>query len=334
LHCLDEVKGSVGYKINSETEVLGFASTKGERGSAIGGGVGMQDTSARRRPGFTLIELMVVIAVIVLMAAILFPVFAQVRDAGRKAACQSNLKQLGAAFRMYAADHDGLFPNPGGRGIQGRPTNGAAWYSATRETATGRVIDSGAGVYPYLKQRGPAGSSVWSCPNALPGSGSGIFDVGQNYAMNDYLRESHPGQAVTAKGNVPPSYFPGFHTGADPDRMGAGPADVILLFEVVQTPTGGSSRNGSVYFATGPGRYGAAGLPTGAPEEYHAGGSTFLFCDGHVKPMKPARTWTAATQAALEAFNPAYVHAAPGAPRTGSGTTDLWNPRLTAVRYP
>jgi prepilin-type N-terminal cleavage/methylation domain-containing protein/prepilin-type processing-associated H-X9-DG protein len=286
------------------------------------------------RRGFSLIELLVVIAVIAILAALLFPVFSQARDAARKATCQSNLKQFGAAFQMYAADHDGLFPNPGGRSIQGRPANGAAWYSATRDPATGRVTDSGLGVYPYLKQRGNGGNNLWSCPNALPGSGSGIFDVGQNYAMNDYLRAAHPGQAVTAAGSVPASYFPEFYTGANPDQLGASPAEVILLFEVVQTATGGNSRNGSVYFSTGLGRHGAAGLPVGAPEEYHAGGSTFLFCDSHVQSMKPARTWTAATQPAVQQFNAAYVNALPGPPRTGSGAVDLWNPRLPAVRYP
>jgi prepilin-type N-terminal cleavage/methylation domain-containing protein/prepilin-type processing-associated H-X9-DG protein len=294
----------------------------------------VQCVTAGGRQGFTLIELLVVIAILAILAAILFPVFAQARDAARKATCQSNLKQFGAAFQMYAADHDGLFPNPGGRGIQGAPANGAAWYSATRDAATGQVTDSGAGIYPYLKQRGNGGNNLWSCPNAIEGLGKGVFDVGQNYAMNDYLRGAHPGQAVTASGNAPASYFPQFHTGVSPDQMGTGPADVILLFEVVQTATGGNNRNGSIYFATGPGRYGATGLPVGAPEEYHAGGSTFLFCDGHVKTLKPKQTWTAVTQAAVEGFNAAYVTAVPGAPRTGSGPTDLWNPRLATVRYP
>src|SRR5712692_7854267 len=98
-----------------------------------------------RAGGFTLIELLVVIAIIAILAAILFPVFAQARDSARKATCQSNLKQFGAAFHMYASDYDGLFPNPGGRDVVGM-TNGAAWFSATRNTTTNAVTDSGAGV--------------------------------------------------------------------------------------------------------------------------------------------------------------------------------------------
>src|SRR5690242_4811005 len=145
------------------------------------------------RAGFTLIELLVVIAIIAILAAILFPVFAQARDAARKATCQSNLKQFAIAFAMYAVDYDGYYPNPGGRSVQGFPVNGAAWFSATRDVSTNQVTDSGQGIYPYLKQRGNATNNVWSCPDSIPGAGNGKFDVGQNYSMNDYLRLSHPG---------------------------------------------------------------------------------------------------------------------------------------------
>ena len=55
---------------------------------------------------FTLIELLVVIAIIALLAAILFPVFSRAREKARQAACQSNLKQVAMAIRMYADDHD------------------------------------------------------------------------------------------------------------------------------------------------------------------------------------------------------------------------------------
>ncbi len=66
--------------------------------------------SHRGRNGFTLIELLVVIAVIAILAAILFPVFAQAREKARQAACLSNLKQIGAAMLMYTDDYDGVYP--------------------------------------------------------------------------------------------------------------------------------------------------------------------------------------------------------------------------------
>ena len=59
-----------------------------------------------KRRAFTLIELLVVIAIIAIQAAILFPVFAQARAAARRTACQSNLKQMGAALVMYRSDYD------------------------------------------------------------------------------------------------------------------------------------------------------------------------------------------------------------------------------------
>src|SRR6478735_4043026 len=60
----------------------------------------------RRPRGFTLIELLVVIAIIAILAAILFPVFAQAREAARQSTCISNLKQLGTALSMYSSDYD------------------------------------------------------------------------------------------------------------------------------------------------------------------------------------------------------------------------------------
>lgn len=58
------------------------------------------------RRGFTLIELLVVIAIIAILAAILFPVFAQAREKARAASCQSNLKQIMTAAKMYTQDYD------------------------------------------------------------------------------------------------------------------------------------------------------------------------------------------------------------------------------------
>jgi prepilin-type N-terminal cleavage/methylation domain-containing protein len=65
----------------------------------------------RARAGFTLVELLVVIAIIAILAGMLFPVFAQAREAGRKASCLSNVRQLVAAVNMYATDHEDTLPH-------------------------------------------------------------------------------------------------------------------------------------------------------------------------------------------------------------------------------
>jgi prepilin-type N-terminal cleavage/methylation domain-containing protein len=68
-------------------------------------------TSIRQRSqGFTLIELLVVIAIIAILAAILFPVFAQAKDAAKKTQDLSNLKNIGTAINLYATDHDDTLP--------------------------------------------------------------------------------------------------------------------------------------------------------------------------------------------------------------------------------
>src|SRR4026209_1328185 len=64
----------------------------------------------KERRAFTLIELLVVIAIIAILAAILFPVFAQAREKARQAACMSNLKQWAHASMMYLSDHDERLP--------------------------------------------------------------------------------------------------------------------------------------------------------------------------------------------------------------------------------
>jgi prepilin-type N-terminal cleavage/methylation domain-containing protein/prepilin-type processing-associated H-X9-DG protein len=70
-------------------------------------------SASRPGAGFTLIELLVVITIIAILAAILFPVFAQAREKARQASCMSNLKQIGTGWLMYADDYDGGFPTKG-----------------------------------------------------------------------------------------------------------------------------------------------------------------------------------------------------------------------------
>jgi prepilin-type N-terminal cleavage/methylation domain-containing protein/prepilin-type processing-associated H-X9-DG protein len=97
------------------------------------------ERKAQRR-AFTLIELLVVIAIIAILAAILFPVFAQARETARKAACTSNMRQIGMALAAYAADYEGMMPP------SQLPPNGAniSWPTM---------------LFPYVKNEG-----VFVCP--------------------------------------------------------------------------------------------------------------------------------------------------------------------------
>ena len=84
------------------------------------------------RRGFTLIELLVVIAIIAILAAILFPVFAQAREKARQSSCLSNMKQLMLAFNMYCQDYDNRTPLNLYSGVA------ATWYNT---------------IQPYMKNK-------------------------------------------------------------------------------------------------------------------------------------------------------------------------------------
>ena len=92
---------------------------------------------------FTLIELLVVIAIIAILAAILFPVFAQAKAAAKKAACLSNTKQIGVAVLMYLNDFDDMTPSLYGAGIPGAGTS--------QSTSTSPAVDVWQLIMPYTK---------------------------------------------------------------------------------------------------------------------------------------------------------------------------------------
>ena len=96
------------------------------------------------KKGFTLIELLVVIAIIAILAAILFPVFAQAREKARQTNCLSNLKQIGTSVQLYVDDFDETYP-----------ASTDAWDCTDQaNTFTGRL-------YPYVKNW-----SLFRCPSA------------------------------------------------------------------------------------------------------------------------------------------------------------------------
>ncbi len=104
--------------------------------------------------GFTLIELLVVIAIIAILAAILFPVFAQAREKARASACLNNLKQIGMAAMQYVGDWDDTYP-------MCRMPYGTQWKPGSDWGALhGSPMNWKRAILPYLKS-----VDVWQCPS-------------------------------------------------------------------------------------------------------------------------------------------------------------------------
>src|SRR5690242_20736479 len=125
-------------------------------------------TPTRQRGAFTLIELLVVIAIIAILAAILFPVFAQAREKARQASCQSTLKQLGLATLMYAQDYDEVYPLYQYADCAGF-TCFQYWFG--KRTASGWDKTLGL-LYPYMKNHQVQKCPSWTGQNRF-GDGNG-----------------------------------------------------------------------------------------------------------------------------------------------------------------
>jgi prepilin-type N-terminal cleavage/methylation domain-containing protein/prepilin-type processing-associated H-X9-DG protein len=217
----------------------------------------------RRRRGFTLIELLVVIAIIAILAAILFPVFAQAREKARAATCLNNLKQIGTGFLMYVQDYDETLP-------RSYYWNGIdpPWAEFSHFWSWDTVL------YPYVKHGqagiGPEyyskGSAIYHCPSDGFGRPTGwaprTYSINRAYSADGGCRGVDSGCSVVTLGAVP------------------APADTIWLLEVpaiynVTNWAWGSTSdvpNDQIY---GSGNYDVKPL--------HAGGWHWLFVDGHVK---------------------------------------------------
>jgi prepilin-type N-terminal cleavage/methylation domain-containing protein/prepilin-type processing-associated H-X9-DG protein len=232
----------------------------------------------RNNSGFTLIELLVVIAIIAILAAILFPVFAQAKMAAKKSVSLSNTKQLALSFYMYTNDFDDTLPyeqaNPYGIGetaYAGPYTNGA--LDPTAETNWSR------GVFPYVKSYGVFQDNVllkesndgWGCYE----SNGKASEFCSSYAYNGIAS----GKSSTA---IP------------------GPATTIVISEYDNSGKTALTQPTLAYYTGAPGGNGATvnhawdgidgifqaeGYPGGPANTEANGGANFGFSDGHAKYM-------------------------------------------------
>ena len=240
--------------------------------------VNINTTKHRRSRGFTLIELLVVIAIIAILAAILFPVFARARENARRASCQSNMKQLGLAFVMYAQDYDETLPI----GTDDSPSGnwGASW--------AGRLNS-------YVKS-----PQLYQCPSDTTNpKGSATFSVALSYNYNRSIPFANPPGFPGPRGKI--AAFNATTKTVMLNEISGDPVDVVadmiphndyainqsiglngvwmgysngtgvnIKFETGQL--GGRPRGGGSYIAQNNGR--------------HLEGSNYLLADGHVKWYK------------------------------------------------
>ena len=214
-----------------------------------------------KRRGFTLIELLVVIAIIAILAAILFPVFAQAREKARQTTCVSNIRQLGVALAIYRQDYDQKNPGPaeynhcpGSYVNSGAPPwqNSAGYVdtnsqwvpccyiynggsNATAHAAiTTQWLNSGVtkgGLFPYVKN-----AQVYVCPSDPQGAKTGL-----SYSMN-------------------------FPAGYIPDAAVQRPAEFDVFINETATLDDGNFN-----------------LTNNCPTRAHSGGMVMSFFDGHAK---------------------------------------------------
>lgn len=235
-----------------------------------------------RRPsaGFTLIELLVVIAIIAILAAILFPVFAQARNKARQTVCLSNQKQISTGFQMYAQDYDETMPYA------------RSYCSNTPANDYTQLLSS-----YVMSAYGPSikTATLYTCPNdSTPRNWVGSGDTPNSYAAVFYWDLTGDQAAAWTWDQDCPGgkYFPGRPLAEFP-----APSSTLILAEKpaktnvigqntswVQRPSGERGQNCVSADDWSP------CSPSETIKPLHNLGWNYMFADGHVKWYRPEGT--------------------------------------------
>lgn len=223
-----------------------------------------------KKSAFTLIELLVVIAIIAILAAILFPVFAQAREKARQTSCLSNMKQVGLGLLMYVQDYDENYPradywaptpplNPAATGTFAARVNHYKWP---------------AWVLPYTKN-----VNIFRCPSRTRDQIA--WDQNGEYKGDGYaLNLSVSGRPLNPVGENP-SFLGGTLSGIQT------PADTWVLMELRnQISFSYISASGVLWPAALRESWTPYLMPNGVPDKInapHSDGFTFAYADGHAK---------------------------------------------------
>jgi prepilin-type N-terminal cleavage/methylation domain-containing protein/prepilin-type processing-associated H-X9-DG protein len=222
--------------------------------------------------GFSLVELLVVVSIISLLCALLFPAFATIKESAKVMKCMNNMRQIAMAINMYTADNNGKFPAVGGASGTTGYSSGYVWEHRLTAGYLSRVTKantiSGEGIKGDIRE-----VAVWWCPSA-----SKMISVGGAYVKAKSQEEFESNNVARHYGMNPYALYSSskkWYIEAYGLHPVPNPAKTILLAEY---------------------NWNGTGMQPGDPIDYTGGvgsrhrishkrgkGSNYLFCDGHVE---------------------------------------------------